>query len=45
MQIRISETNKDSICEWINAGYAAGPYEFEEIPKDAKIKGICEYTK
>ena len=35
----------DSICEWISAGYAAGPYEFEEIPKDAKISGLMVKLK
>ena len=25
----------DSICEWLKAGYAAGPFELEEIPDDA----------
>jgi hypothetical protein len=30
----------DSICEWIKTGYAAGPFEFDEIPDDAKISGL-----
>ena len=25
----------DSICEWLQAGYAAGPFEFDEIPENA----------
>ena len=35
----------DSICEWIKAGYAAGPYELEEIPSDAKISGLMVKLK
>ena len=34
------ERVSDSICEWIKAGYAAGPYELDEIPDDAKISGL-----
>ena len=30
----------DSICEWIKAGFAAGPYEYDEIPNDANISGL-----
>jgi hypothetical protein len=35
----------DSICEWIKAEYAAGPYEIDEIPDDAKISGLKALTK
>ena len=34
------ERVSDSICEWLKAGYAAGPFEFDEIPTDAKISGL-----
>ena len=27
----------DSICEWLKAGYAAGPFECKEIPDNANI--------
>ena len=35
----------DSICEWLNAGYAAGPFELEEIPDNAKISGLMVKLK
>ena len=35
----------DSICEWLKAGYAAGPFELEEIPDDAKISGLMVKLK
>jgi hypothetical protein len=35
----------DSICEWINAGYAAGPYEIDKVPNDAKISGLMVKLK
>ena len=39
------ERVSDSICEWIKAGYAAGPYELDEIPDDAKISGLMVKLK
>ena len=35
----------DSICEWLQAGYAAGPFEFDEIPENAKISGLMVKLK
>ena len=35
----------DSICEWLKAGYAAGPFEYEEIPENAKISGLMVKLK
>ena len=35
----------DSICEWLKAGYAAGPFELEEIPENAKISGLMVKLK
>ena len=30
----------DSIFEWLQAGFAAGPFEYEEIPEDVNISGL-----
>ena len=35
----------DSICEWLKAGYAAGPFEFDEIPTEANISGLMVKIK
>ena len=35
----------DSICEWLKAGYATGPFELKEIPDDAKISGLMVKLK
>ena len=35
----------DLICEWLQAGYAAGPFEFDEIPENAKISGLMVKLK
>ena len=35
----------DSICEWLEAGYASGPFELDELPRNAKISGLMVKLK
>lgn len=39
------ERVSDSICEWLKAGYAAGPFELDEIPTEAKISRLMVKLK
>ena len=34
-----------SIYEWLKAGYASGPFELDELPKNAKISGLMVKLK
>ena len=45
MAYESGEQVSDAIAEWVKEGYARGPVEKKDLPKDAKVSGIMTKAK
>ena len=45
MAYESGEQVSDAIAEWVNEGYARGPVDRKDLPKDVKVSGLMTKPK